>query len=209
MRGAATQAMSLYIVEERQRSRCPPAAAPFQAAARRPAAKCQVILARALRHGRVRHAGSGIFWSRYCMGRLTVIRQRIQNLTKFLVLIPLFLPSGLAQCGCPPATVYPETSCGVSAAHNHCDACAPEQQVDREESIRHQNCCSMNSDSPIGLASPMITNPNALKDLSPAESPFQAATPANVHFRDVAWNGTSPPDTSLHPLYQLLSTLRI
>jgi len=37
MRGAATQAMSVYIVEERQRSRCPPAAAPFQAAARRPA----------------------------------------------------------------------------------------------------------------------------------------------------------------------------
>ena len=35
MRGAATQAMSVYIVEERQRSRCPPAAAPFQAAARR------------------------------------------------------------------------------------------------------------------------------------------------------------------------------
>jgi hypothetical protein len=49
MRGAATQAMSVYIVEEQQRSRCPPAAAPFQAAARRPAAKCQVILARALR----------------------------------------------------------------------------------------------------------------------------------------------------------------
>ena len=28
MQGAATQAMSLHIVEERQRSRCPPAAAP-------------------------------------------------------------------------------------------------------------------------------------------------------------------------------------
>jgi hypothetical protein len=55
----------------------------------------------------------------------------------------------------------------------------------------------------------MITNPNALKDLSPAESPFQAATPANEHFRDVAWNGTSPPETGLRPLYQLLSTLRI
>jgi len=37
MQGAATQAMSVYIVEERQRSRCPPGAAPFQAAARRPA----------------------------------------------------------------------------------------------------------------------------------------------------------------------------
>ena len=29
--------MSVHIVEERQRGRCPPAAAPFQAAARRPA----------------------------------------------------------------------------------------------------------------------------------------------------------------------------
>ena len=37
MQGAATQAMSVYIVEERQRSRCPPAAAPLRAAARRPA----------------------------------------------------------------------------------------------------------------------------------------------------------------------------
>jgi hypothetical protein len=37
MQGAATQAMSLRIVEERQRSRCPPAAAPLRAAARRPA----------------------------------------------------------------------------------------------------------------------------------------------------------------------------
>ena len=37
MRGAATQAMPLRIVEERQRSRCPPAAAPLRAAARRPA----------------------------------------------------------------------------------------------------------------------------------------------------------------------------
>ena len=36
MRGAATQAMS-DIVEERQQSRCPPAAAPLRAAARRPA----------------------------------------------------------------------------------------------------------------------------------------------------------------------------
>ena len=32
MRGAATQAMPLSIVEERQRSRCPPAAAPLRAA---------------------------------------------------------------------------------------------------------------------------------------------------------------------------------
>src|SRR5438132_13468255 len=72
MRGAATKAMS-DIVEERQRSRCPPAAAPLRAAARRlagfvarsshtapgiarrsrlasgPAAKCEVISARALR----------------------------------------------------------------------------------------------------------------------------------------------------------------
>jgi len=46
-----TQAMSVHIVEERRRSRCPPAAAPRWAAARRPAAKCQVILARALRRG--------------------------------------------------------------------------------------------------------------------------------------------------------------
>ena len=37
MRGAATQAISVYIVEVRQRSRCPPAAAPLRAAARRPA----------------------------------------------------------------------------------------------------------------------------------------------------------------------------
>jgi hypothetical protein len=37
MQGAATQAMSMHIVEERQRSRCPPAAAPLRAAARRPA----------------------------------------------------------------------------------------------------------------------------------------------------------------------------
>ncbi|PYU92391.1 MAG: hypothetical protein DMG08_12945 [Acidobacteria bacterium] len=36
MQGAATQAMS-DIVEERQRRRCPPAAAPLRAAARRPA----------------------------------------------------------------------------------------------------------------------------------------------------------------------------
>src|SRR5438128_10188974 len=36
MRGAATKAMS-DIVEERQQSRCPPAAAPLWAAARRPA----------------------------------------------------------------------------------------------------------------------------------------------------------------------------
>ncbi len=36
MRGAATQAMS-DIVKERQQSRCPPAAAPLRAAARRPA----------------------------------------------------------------------------------------------------------------------------------------------------------------------------
>src|SRR5437660_3862941 len=40
MRGAATQAMPVCIVEERQQSRCPPAAAPLRAAARRPAAKC-------------------------------------------------------------------------------------------------------------------------------------------------------------------------
>jgi hypothetical protein len=33
MRGAATQAMLVYIVEERQRSRCLPAAAPLAAAA--------------------------------------------------------------------------------------------------------------------------------------------------------------------------------
>jgi len=37
MQGAATQAMPVCIVEERQRSRCPPAAAPLRAAARRPA----------------------------------------------------------------------------------------------------------------------------------------------------------------------------
>src|SRR5438876_9895428 len=37
MRGAATQAMPVCIVEERQQSRCPPAAAPLRAAARRPA----------------------------------------------------------------------------------------------------------------------------------------------------------------------------
>jgi len=37
MRGAATQAMSVHIVEERQRSRCPPAAAPLRAVAGRPA----------------------------------------------------------------------------------------------------------------------------------------------------------------------------
>jgi hypothetical protein len=37
MQGAATQAMPWCIVEERQRSRCPPAAAPLRAAARRPA----------------------------------------------------------------------------------------------------------------------------------------------------------------------------
>src|SRR5947209_6438096 len=75
MRGAATKAMS-DIVEERQQSRCPPAAAPLRAAARRPAGfvarsshtapgiarrsrlasgpgglqqKCEVISARALR----------------------------------------------------------------------------------------------------------------------------------------------------------------
>src|SRR2546427_11051792 len=36
MRGAATQAMS-DVVEERQQRRCPPAAAPLRAAARRPA----------------------------------------------------------------------------------------------------------------------------------------------------------------------------
>src|SRR5438067_8422348 len=36
MRGAATKAMS-DIVEERQQRRCPPAAAPLRAAARRPA----------------------------------------------------------------------------------------------------------------------------------------------------------------------------
>src|SRR5947199_7827027 len=36
MRGAATKAMS-DIVEERQQSRCPPAAAPLRAAARKPA----------------------------------------------------------------------------------------------------------------------------------------------------------------------------
>src|SRR5207247_281902 len=36
MRGAATQAMPVCIVEERQQSRCPPAA-PLRAAARRPA----------------------------------------------------------------------------------------------------------------------------------------------------------------------------
>src|SRR5213083_2740688 len=36
MRGAATKAMS-DIVDERQQSRCPPAAAPLRAAARRPA----------------------------------------------------------------------------------------------------------------------------------------------------------------------------
>jgi len=32
MQGAATQAMSVHIVEERQRSRCPLAAAPLRAA---------------------------------------------------------------------------------------------------------------------------------------------------------------------------------
>src|SRR5881409_1731392 len=37
MRGAATQATPVCIVEERQQSRCPPAAAPLRAAARRPA----------------------------------------------------------------------------------------------------------------------------------------------------------------------------
>ena len=37
MQGAATQAMPVRIVEERQRSRWPPAAAPLRAAARRPA----------------------------------------------------------------------------------------------------------------------------------------------------------------------------
>jgi hypothetical protein len=63
MQGAATQAMS-FIVEERQRSRCPPAAAPRRAAGFdssnfrsgviaffhrwKPAAECEVILARAL-----------------------------------------------------------------------------------------------------------------------------------------------------------------
>jgi len=34
MQGVATQAMPLCIVEERQRSRCPPAATPLWAAAR-------------------------------------------------------------------------------------------------------------------------------------------------------------------------------
>src|SRR5436305_15011432 len=37
MRGAATQAMPVCIVEERQQNRCPPAAAHLRAAARRPA----------------------------------------------------------------------------------------------------------------------------------------------------------------------------
>ena len=61
MQGAATQAM-WFIVEERQRRRCPPAAAPRRAAGfqdlfpilsftkgPKPAAECEVILARALR----------------------------------------------------------------------------------------------------------------------------------------------------------------
>jgi len=48
MRGAATKAMS-DIVEERQQSRYAPfGAAPLRAAARRPAAKWEVISARAL-----------------------------------------------------------------------------------------------------------------------------------------------------------------
>jgi len=47
MRGAATKTLS-DIVEERQQSRRPPAAAPLRAAARRPAAKCEFISARAL-----------------------------------------------------------------------------------------------------------------------------------------------------------------
>ena len=41
MRGASPQAMPVCIVEERQQSRCPSAAAPLRAAARRPAAKCK------------------------------------------------------------------------------------------------------------------------------------------------------------------------
>src|SRR6266480_4276685 len=43
MRGAATKAMS-DIVEERQQSRCPPAAAPLRAAARRPVGLCCSLL---------------------------------------------------------------------------------------------------------------------------------------------------------------------
>jgi hypothetical protein len=41
MQGAATQAMPVRIVEERQRRGCPPAAAPLRAAALGAAAKCK------------------------------------------------------------------------------------------------------------------------------------------------------------------------
>jgi len=48
MRGAATKALSDIVEERQQRRYAPFAAAPLQAAARRPAAKWEVISARAL-----------------------------------------------------------------------------------------------------------------------------------------------------------------
>jgi len=48
MRGAATKALSDIVEEQQQRRYAPFAAAPLQAAARRPAAKWEGISARAL-----------------------------------------------------------------------------------------------------------------------------------------------------------------
>jgi len=81
--------------------------------------------------------------------------------------------------------------------------------MDQAGSASHQNCCSRNSDSPIGLANPLNLNPDALQDLSTAELSSHAATIADEYSRDVALNGTSPPGIGLHPIYQLLTTLRI
>src|SRR5213596_1491482 len=99
MRGAATKSMS-DIVEERQQSRCPPAAAPLRAAARRPAG----FVARSSHTQRVllvaRASPAGL-------GASSPARQRPvrDNLARFRVQhMEGFIPPGLCKACAAAAT---------------------------------------------------------------------------------------------------------
>src|SRR5436190_737765 len=99
MRGAATQPMPVCIVEERQQSRCPPAAAPLRAAARRPA--------------------GGVARSLHTAPGMLVACALPAGLGASSKMYTLFPDGPLASCRTPKSTVDHSFGCGWAAAENY------------------------------------------------------------------------------------------
>jgi hypothetical protein len=97
--GAATHSMSMHIVEERQRRRCPPAAAPLQAAALRPYCSLPTYHNRYARRSRLGSRPAGQLQSATSVYRLALSPPRLGGLRRFS---PLLLPAAPRK-GCPSA----------------------------------------------------------------------------------------------------------